>query len=377
MNNTLQYLVRCLGWDLRHLPERDLAAMPDTVDDATLQGLLESLIVPETWFMRDREPFEFLTSYARRNWLKRAEPCRMLSVPCASGEEPYSIVMALMEAGLPAGMIQVDAVDISCRLLAAARTAIYNGRSFREPGQARYADYFQPLAPDRRQVRPALRAAVRFIRGNAMALDECDELAPRYDAVFCRNLLIYQHHAARRQVWRQLARRLDKGALVFVGHAEMLSLFASSCRPVPHRGAFAYYYQSSEDAAPAPPTPVPSSAGRTEPTLAEARALADAGRLDEAAVMCRKLVERHPLDAAVRLLQGIVLAAAGQMDAAEYCLERALYLDAQSTEALLHLALLKEKRGDGVGAGLLRQRLRRTAGDNCRQTAGDLTGGAA
>src|SRR5439155_126273 len=95
--------------------------------------LLESVVVTETWFFRDRNPFAMVARLAREQWLPShpTAPMRLLSVPCSSGEEPYSLVMALLDAGVPTTRFQIDAADISSRALARAKQGIYGKNSFR------------------------------------------------------------------------------------------------------------------------------------------------------------------------------------------------------------------------------------------------------
>src|SRR5919199_6211265 len=68
-----------------------------------LEELIENVIVPETWFFRDRKPFDFLGRYVISEWLPNPKnrSLRILSLPCCTGEEPYSIAITLIEAGLP------------------------------------------------------------------------------------------------------------------------------------------------------------------------------------------------------------------------------------------------------------------------------------
>src|SRR5579871_1305756 len=67
-----------------------------------LQALIEEVVVPETWFFRHPESFDALARIAARDWLSanKTDGLRILSLPCATGEEPYSIVITLLEAGL-------------------------------------------------------------------------------------------------------------------------------------------------------------------------------------------------------------------------------------------------------------------------------------
>ena len=82
---------------------------------AELEELIEEVVVPETSFFRDRQPFTFLESHVKTEWLNNQNRgiLRILSVPCSSGEEPYSIAITLLNAGLTPNRIHIDAVDIS------------------------------------------------------------------------------------------------------------------------------------------------------------------------------------------------------------------------------------------------------------------------
>src|ERR1051325_7410805 len=73
--------------------------------------LVEGVVVTETWFFRDCEPFGALVRQVLEEWLPAhpTAPLRLLSLPCSSGEEPYSLAMALLDAGVPNGRFQIDA----------------------------------------------------------------------------------------------------------------------------------------------------------------------------------------------------------------------------------------------------------------------------
>src|SRR6266567_1571676 len=107
--------------------------------------LVESVVVTETWFFRDREPFAALARLVLEKWLPvhPTAPLRLLSLPCSSGEEPYSLAMALHDAGVPGGRFQIDAADISGRALARAAQGLYRKNSFRGEDLAFRDRHFQ------------------------------------------------------------------------------------------------------------------------------------------------------------------------------------------------------------------------------------------
>ena len=106
--------------------------------DTELQELIEAVVVPETWFFRDREAFAALARLALEWRQQHAQGVmRLLSLPCSTGEEPYSMAMALLDAGIPAERFAVDAVDISQQALRKARQAEYGRNSFRSMARKR------------------------------------------------------------------------------------------------------------------------------------------------------------------------------------------------------------------------------------------------
>ena len=101
--------------------------------DATQQGrLIEEVVVPESWFFRDPPVFDALQQHATAYATTPGRsPLRILCVPCAAGEEPYSVAMALLEAGLSAEQFRIDASDVSQIALARAAAATYSANAFR------------------------------------------------------------------------------------------------------------------------------------------------------------------------------------------------------------------------------------------------------
>ena len=126
-------------------------------------------MVPESWFFRDRRPFEWLREYVRTAWLNNPErpPLRVLSLPCAGGEEPYSIAMTLRDVGLPSARFQIDAVDVSDRRLAIASRGVYSSNAFRGPDLGFRGRHFRehPLG---HELDPTVRATVRFLQASVL-----------------------------------------------------------------------------------------------------------------------------------------------------------------------------------------------------------------
>src|SRR5262245_45557195 len=116
--------------------------------DTELQSLIEAVVVPETWFFRDKNAFSAMVSLLRR-WDRTArptDPLHLLSAPCSAGEEPYSMAMALLDAGFTLDQLRIEGWDISSQALARARTAAYGRNSFRGPDVAFRQRHFESVA---------------------------------------------------------------------------------------------------------------------------------------------------------------------------------------------------------------------------------------
>ncbi|MBL8113634.1 MAG: hypothetical protein JNK60_12165 [Acidobacteria bacterium] len=196
---------------------------------AERHALVEEVVVGETWFFREKAAFALLVAFARRRRMESpARPLRILSAPCATGEEPYSAAMALLDAQLPESAFEIDAVDVSAHALAAAEAGVYGPRSSRDAPVPLH--HLRETAAGRSMVSPRVRSRVRFLRGNLVDPLFLAGTAP-YDAVFCRNVLIYMTKGARRTVLDHLVRLVAPGGILFMGHAEAVNLMDPRWRP--------------------------------------------------------------------------------------------------------------------------------------------------
>lgn len=212
-----------------------------------LNELIEEVAVNETWFFRDEAPFialrDFASSYYKHN---RGQALRLLSIPCSTGEEPYSMAISLIEAGIPAHSFAIDAVDISRRSLAIAQQGIYRNHSFRGPQAQRHQGFFtktrQGYALDR-----SIKGLVRFHRGNLIHLGR-PLTNTTYQVIFCRNLLIYLDPSFHQQAINTFDSLLADNGLLFIGHAEAGIFSGSSFTPAPYPKAFAFHKRAKESA---------------------------------------------------------------------------------------------------------------------------------
>jgi chemotaxis protein methyltransferase WspC len=375
------------------------------VSQPEFNALVEQIVVPETWFFRDRKPFDFLISYVRSQWLFKSstEPLRVLSLPCSTGEEPYSIAIALLEAGLSAHRFRIDAIDISQAALLKAQQGLYGQHSFRGDDWVERTHYFQAIEPQY-LVSPLVRSTVHFQQGNV--LEAFANSTRLYDVIFCRNLLIYLDPTACMRVFNTLNRLLSPTGLLFVGASEAGKVPSDRFSFVQQPFTFAFrklesapHYSISAEQTQLTTSPqarylsaqktilpdnnkvdtksaksiknyphstidsqteiASSSIPTVHQNLQSARELADSGYLTAAIAQCQAYLKTHAIDAEAHLLLGTLYQATSQYEEAERYFQKALYLQPNYHDALMHFALLKEFRGDVMGAERLQQRLQR------------------
>jgi len=158
--------------------------------------------------------------FVREEWLPRNPdgPIRLLSAPCSTGEEPYSLVMALLDAGLPARRIRVDAIDISERALERARHGVYAKNAFRGVDLGFRERHFE-ITGEGARISDVVRDCVHFQQGNLLDTGLL-AAAPVYGVIYSRNLLIYFDPPAQRRAAQALRRMLSPAGWLFVGPSE-------------------------------------------------------------------------------------------------------------------------------------------------------------
>jgi chemotaxis protein methyltransferase WspC len=344
------------------------------------QALIDSIIIPETWFFREPESFKFLQKYLLSEWLgnkhRSGDKLRILSVPCATGEEPYSIAISLLEIGFNPDKVEIKAIDISQNCILAAQKAVYEQYSFRGSSPNFQQRYFQQIG-NKYHISSQVKNMVKFSYGNLADPHFLIDTIP-YDIVFCRNLLIYFDQRNKELAIQTLSRLINSDGLLFVGHGEtglLLNLHAHFT-PVPYPLAFVYRkvtatpkkvehrnqptpVKKSYPALPKKTFSKPQSEQSATNLLEIARNLADQGCFPEATQLCQDCLKQNPINAEAYVLLGEMQQAVGEYEQAARYFHKAIYLQPNLEAALTHLALIREHQGDFNSAAILWQRIQR------------------
>jgi chemotaxis protein methyltransferase WspC len=355
-------------------------------DDDECAQLTELLVVPETWFFRDNEPFEFLKRHARE-CIASGRTIRILSIPCSTGEEPYSIAIALREAGIARSSFHIDAYDISEKALAQARKGVYSAPSFREPLTASQARFFSGDIEAMR-VADSLRDNISFEKANI--IDPHFNPSGTYDAIFCRNLIIYLNDGARRKITDLVCRLLSPTGVLLTGHAEIMFFIERGFEAVEHQRSFACRRRTESNRKQpvhmitanhtgrrrAVPAAIPAPHAHharakhddqavrlAEPaavdTLHEIMLMANSGAYEDALRVCMEHLRRHSDSDAGWCLRGTIEEGLHLTEDALESYGKALYLNPDNEEALAHVSLIYEQRGNIARARALRARAER------------------
>ena len=199
-------------------------------------NLLDALTTNKTDFYREPDHFDTLRKHIletlvplhQQGW---KQPLRIWSAGCSSGEEPYTLAIELMELRreLPGFQFTIHATDISNSCLTVARNATYP-HSRIDPVPLTLRREYLLRSKDRTKnlvcMGPELRDKVNFSVFNLLT-DEY-KFDPRFDIIFCRNVMIYFNNNDRSQIIDRFAHSLNRNGLLFIGHSETISDRASN-----------------------------------------------------------------------------------------------------------------------------------------------------
>ena len=347
------------------------------VGEAELGVLAEHLTVGETYFFREARQIDALLGVALPELIRRgtpSEPLRFLSAGCSSGEEAYTLAIALRQfLGEGASRrVAITGIDMNPAAIKKARQAVYSAWSLRSTPERVRDAWFIEMGPSYK-LRGEIRSMVSFEERNLLSEDPSFWRPRSFDVIFCRNVSIYFSPQATRAVVGRIERALPPGGFLFLGHSESLrgiseefellnthetfyyrrrgaarkALAGASppvnddvlgkppgadereswveiiqrsserinafTRPVPQRPI------SSRPPPARPPTPV---RGGVSPRLATALELFKAERFEEAMALLKSMREASPDDPDAELLTAVIYSNQGQFDEAERICQR-------------------------------------------------------
>ena len=324
------------------------------------QNLVELIIVPETWFFRDKFSYEFLDNYARKHFKGSKKRIRILSAPCSTGEEAYSIAITLLNAGFDIGSFKIDAVDISNEVLKKAKIGSYGSYSFRnQHNNPMLLSYFNQHNSTY-QIKPEIVKSVRFIRGNILEAIDADGLGA-YDIIFCRNLFIYLTPNAQSDLIKVIDKLLLKNGILIVAPSEIECVRKFGFKAFSDSRSCAFQRSFSEKKMKSHGLKR-VTAGKVRlinHSLEKAKQYADEGEFEKAKIVCIKHLKDEGPDPLAYYLLGLIEHASGREEEAEKYMLKTIYLEPCYYEAIIYLALLLEKKGEFAHAKIYYNRAKK------------------
>jgi chemotaxis protein methyltransferase CheR len=356
-----------------------------------ISTIAEDLTITETYFFRHAEQFRALAEVALPERVAaRTEhrTLRLLSVGASSGEEAYTLaIVARRAVTAPDWIVSVLGLDANPAVLRRAGEARYSNWSLRETPDEVRQRWFRPVDGGH-EVVPEIRSTVRFRQYNVADEDAALWRPDLYDVIFCRNLLMYLTPATAAALVGRMTRALAPGGYLFLGHTDSLGRDPEGLEQRHSHGAFYYRRRVTVTArpgppaepvrAPAPPPPAPRvdvaerilallHAERFAEALELAEAapaahpdqrdlllygvlLAHSGRLADAEIAARRLLDDDGLNADAHHLLGVCLEGGAAVDVAIGHYRLAAYLDPAFAMPRLRLGLLARRRGDRAAA---------------------------
>lgn len=205
--------------------ETYMAYLADDHSGQEMQAMLDVLTTNLTYFFREPEHFDYLSEFVRsRVSSSSSRRVRIWSAGCSSGEEPYTIAIVLSEVReTDATDIKILATDICSQMVATAREGTYPSHRTKGVSPALLAKYFNKIEAGgsvKYSVCPDLRRLVTFRQHN---LAGPWPMKGPFDAIMCRNVMIYFDRSAQEELVSRFASVLAPGGVLLVGHSESLT----------------------------------------------------------------------------------------------------------------------------------------------------------
>lgn len=181
-------------------------------DNEFYQEVLNIITINETFFFREVTELEWLVYFIKESTLR----FKMLSLPCSSGEEVYSILILLEEHGVDLSRVELVGYDLNSAMLEKATAALYSERSVHNLSEAQKHKYFIKKSNDLYAVIPKLKERVHFEQNNIFELSEKNE----FDIILSRNMFIYFDEVKRNSATDIIVNLLKESGHFIKGHAD-------------------------------------------------------------------------------------------------------------------------------------------------------------
>ncbi|MES2965861.1 MAG: protein-glutamate O-methyltransferase CheR [Bdellovibrionota bacterium] len=210
----------------------------DAGGERELNDLVETLVVNETYFFREWPAIRTLVDSFIVPWCAEGRRPRIWSSACATGEEPLSLAMLLDDLDL-LDKVEITATDISSRVLAKAKSGKFSKRAVRSVPEPKLLEKYLVSTPSGFEVRQDLISTIKWQQKNLMEPEQIRQLGS-FDAILCRNVLIYFSDQVIRSVLDTMSKSLVPDGALVIGVSESLLRYSGHFSGEERGGAFVY-----------------------------------------------------------------------------------------------------------------------------------------
>lgn len=345
------------------------------LDPREAQILHQHVAPPETWLFRYIAAFDVLREAILKS--DHSKVIHVASLGCATGSEPFSIAATALSCGLTKDQFQILALDYSDDHLDITRTGRASALAQRTPIPKWANEFFHPTTQGQLQLDPRGLAMITTMRADLATWQP----ARNYDFVFCRNVAIYLNSPTKKRLGRLLGEMTKPNGLVFLGHADSLSLEDTDLKRSEIDHAFVFFKAkkipqsstpvwgtSSQPQSIAVKSTITNSPTRSPAIVmappidlfTQAQIAADSGNLAAAEKALLAHLAIKPTDSQAHVLFGCIQMAQNKVAEAERSFTKVVYLEPLNSLALLSLAAISDLRGDAKSAERFRDRAART-----------------
>lgn len=233
----------------QHMQELGITSIKDylltlRLSQERVRELVSKCTVNETYFYREFYQLEAFAELLSQMASKKRK-LKILSIPCSTGEEPYTLAIVTKEVLGNLDRIEIVGVDIDYVALKKAQEGIYSNRSVSRLPEEYLRKYFS-RNNNKWEIKPLLKKAVKFLEGSILDRRFMRSLG-KFEFVFCKNLLIYFDIKEQRTAAAHLYDVLSEDGYLFLGHAESMSRISSSFKPLKVKEAILYQKETEED----------------------------------------------------------------------------------------------------------------------------------
>jgi chemotaxis protein methyltransferase CheR len=317
----------------------------ESAEDPEVIQLLDTITVGHTWFFRDAEQTEAIATALRALAPRAARP-EVWVAGCSTGEDAYTVALLAAAAGVDVGVLGTDVNPRALERARAARYAEWSTRQVPAGNRNAFARVRGGLVLD-----AAIAKKVVFERHNLVEAPPRPRHGAGWDVILCRNVLIYFRRPVAARAVERMAGSLRPGGWLFLGASEVIVKAPPGCR-VGSIGA-RVVIQKLPDSEPAPSVesrkrsraPTPAAPARIEDAIEAALGKLEAGRNDEAIMLCAKVLEEDPLRVEAHLVSGMALHLGRDPESAVRALSAAVLIDPLLWPAFFYLGQALEKLG--------------------------------